>query len=57
MIRKTVVGLICIIATGIQLRAAEDFERSYDLVPGRHIIIDNKMGDVKVSVYESHALG
>ena len=52
MIRKAAVGLICIIATGIQLTAAQDFERTYDLVPGRDVTIDNKMGDVKVTGYD-----
>lgn len=52
MIRKTVVGLFCIIATGIPLKAAQNFERSYPLVPGRHITIDNKMGDIKVTGYD-----
>jgi hypothetical protein len=52
MTRLPVIGLICILTAGIQLKAAEDFEKSYVLVPGRHIVIDNKMGDVKVSGYE-----
>jgi hypothetical protein len=51
MTRTTVISLLCIMATGIQLQAAQDFERSYDLVPGRDITIDNKMGDVKVTGY------
>ncbi|MBN2321012.1 MAG: DUF4097 family beta strand repeat protein [Acidobacteria bacterium] len=52
MIRKTAFGLICILAVGVHLRATQDFERSYDLVPGRHITIDNKMGDIKVAGYD-----
>jgi hypothetical protein len=52
MIRKSLIGLICILAAGVQLRAAQDFERSYNLVPGRHITIDNKMGDIKVTGYD-----
>jgi lia operon protein LiaG len=52
MIRKSLIGLICIFAAGVQLRATQDFERSYDLIPGRHITIDNKMGDIKVTGYD-----
>ncbi len=52
MIRKTAFSLICIIAVGVQLRATQDFERSYALVPGRHITIDNEMGNVNVTGYD-----
>ena len=52
MIRTPVISLICILAAGVQLKAAEDFEKSYALVPGRHIVVDNKMGDVKVTGYD-----
>jgi len=51
MIRKSAICLVCIFAAGIQLRATQDFERSYPLTPGRNITIDNKMGDVTVTGY------
>jgi hypothetical protein len=52
MIRKSVIFLVCIFASGFQIRAADNFEHSYTLVPGRGITIDNKMGDVKVTAYD-----
>lgn len=52
MIRKSAISLVFVLAAGIQLKAAQDFEQSYPLVPGRqHITIVNKMGDVKVTGY------
>jgi len=52
MIRKSAISLVCILAAGIQLKAAQDFDRSYPLVPWRSITIDNKMGDVQVTGYD-----
>ncbi|MEJ2245657.1 MAG: DUF4097 family beta strand repeat-containing protein [Acidobacteriota bacterium] len=52
MIRKSVIFLVCILAADFQLMAAQDFEHSYTLSPGRNISIDNKMGDVKVTGYD-----
>jgi len=56
MMRKSVIGLICVMAAGVQLKAAQDFERNYTLVPGRHIIIDNMMGDITVAGYEGEEI-
>jgi len=52
MLRKTAFGLIFIVAASLQPRAAQDFERSYAPVPGRHITIDNEIGNVNVSGYD-----
>lgn len=52
MMRKSIVCLFCVIAAGVQLRATQDFERSYAVSPGAFLSINNKMGDIKVTVYE-----
>jgi DUF4097 and DUF4098 domain-containing protein YvlB len=57
MIRKSLIALICILAAVVRLNAAQDFERKYAIVPGRHITIDNQMGNVKVTGYDGTDIG
>jgi DUF4097 and DUF4098 domain-containing protein YvlB len=52
MLQKSVIGLVLILAAGIQLKAEQDFERSYDFAPFREILIDNRLGDFKVTGYD-----
>jgi hypothetical protein len=56
MMRNSIICLVCFMATGFLLKATEDFERSYTLIPGRHITIDNKIGDIKVTGYNGEEI-
>jgi len=52
MVRKSIIILVCVIASGFPLKAKQDFERSYTLIPGRNIAINNRMGDIRVTGYK-----
>ncbi len=56
MVRKGIVILACVIAAGFQLEAKQDFERSYALITGRHVTINNVMGDISVSGYKGETI-
>lgn len=56
MMRKSIVVLFCIIVSGFQLEANQEFERTYEIVPGRHIVINNMMGNINVSGYKGKSI-
>lgn len=56
MMQRCIAVLTCIFAAGLLLEAKQDFERSYTLVPGRYITINNIMGDIHVTGYEGETI-
>lgn len=52
MTRKGAILLIGFIAVGVHLKATQDFEKNYPVTPGRHITVNNILGDISVSGYK-----